>query len=110
MAMGDSDLPPRMDAHIDRMDAHIERMDAHAERMDRALDRIDRHMERGNELMERIRQEFELNREVQNRLLAESRDSHREVMARLVDLGVQMREQTQVLIRIQGRLGPSGTA
>jgi hypothetical protein len=85
----------------------IERMDGHMERIDRSLERIDRHMERGNELMERIRQEFELNREIQNRLLAEGRESHREVMARLIDLGVHMREQTQALIRIQGRLGPN---
>jgi hypothetical protein len=82
--------------------------------MDRSLERIDRHMgrgneymARGNELMERIRQEFELNREVQNQLLAESRESHREVIARLEDLGVHMREQTQALIRMQGRLGPN---
>jgi branched-subunit amino acid aminotransferase/4-amino-4-deoxychorismate lyase len=82
----------------------IERMDGHMERIDRSLERIDGHMARGNELIEQIRQEFQLNREVQNELLARFRDSHREVMARLEDLGVHMREQTQALIRIQGRL------
>lgn len=63
-------------------------------------------MERENELMARIEQEFELNREVQNHLLTQSRESHREVASRLEDLGVHMREQTQALIRSQGRLGP----
>ena len=95
----------------------IERMDGHMERIDRSLERIDRHIEignehmrRGNELMERVRGEFELNREVQNRLLTESREAHRAVMARLEDLGVHMREQTQALIRIRGRLGPNEAA
>jgi septation ring formation regulator EzrA len=74
------------------------------ERMDRSLERIDAHMERGNELMNRCIREFELNREIQNELLKRFRESHREVIARLEDLGVHMREQTQALIRIQSRL------
>ena len=67
-------------------------------RIDRTLDRIDAHVEAH-------RQEFELAKEVMAHLLRQSRENHAEVMARLQDLGVYMREQTQALMRINERLG-----
>ena len=89
----------------------LERFDRHNDQMDRSLDRIDEHVARGNELMERIEGEFQLNREVQNHVLAESwayrddaSESHEAVMKRLDDLGVHMREQTEALIRINEKL------
>ncbi len=82
----------KFDRHIERMDAFIERMDTRMERMD--------------EVMVRSHQEFELNREIQNELLARTGQQHREVIARFEDLGEHMREQTQALMRMNERLGP----
>jgi hypothetical protein len=86
--------------------------------MDRALERIDGHMERGNVLMDRNnelhgavieqfelnRKEFELNREVQYSLASQAEQRHHEVMARLEDLGIHLREQTQALIAIRAEV------
>jgi hypothetical protein len=96
------------------------------------LARIDSHLERGNELMERNREAFERNQEAFERntavveqtqvVLRESaaamygvRDSLRgmgTVIARQVevlqDLQMEVRQQTEGLIRILDRLGGSG--
>jgi hemerythrin len=105
--VADRDILERMDRFLERIDRHMERGNVLMERIDRNMERSDAHMVRGNELVERVIQEFELNREVQVELLARHGESHREVIARLEDLGVHMREQTAALVRIQGRLGPN---
>jgi hypothetical protein len=102
--MADTDLIRRIDRSLERIDRHIERGDA-------AMERNNEVIERNTAAFKGIRDEFELNREVQVEMLRRFDEvgrrfdqSHREVLRRLEDLGVHMREQTQALIRIQARL------
>jgi hypothetical protein len=81
------------------------------ERMDRTLDRIDRHLDRGSELFESHREvvkqhteQFELTKEVMGELLQRTGENHRQVLKRLDDIGVHMRQQTLDLKRVLDRL------
>ncbi|MGZ5340365.1 MAG: hypothetical protein ACXWED_03025 [Solirubrobacterales bacterium] len=81
------------------------------ERMDRTLERIDQHLGRGNELFEKQSQQFELNtqqfelnKEVLGEVLVRTGENHRQVMKRLDDIGVHMRQQTEGLMQVLDRL------
>lgn len=74
--------------------------------LERFIARVDERLTSIEEFARRSGQEFELNREIQVEVLRRTGESHNEVMTRLEDLGIHMREQTQALMRINERLGP----
>lgn len=91
---------------LERMDQHVDRMGGHMVRGNELMQRIDVHMQRNNQVLSEIKHEFELNREVQVALMADHKESHREVMKRLEDLGVHMQQQTEGLHRILAHVDP----
>jgi hypothetical protein len=112
----ESEFLERFDRRLEKVDLQLELMRAQDERGRELMDRNNQLMDRNNELFLEVKEELRLNREEREDLRTFTRDLTRrnELVLRgvrddLAELADQARAQTEAIMRVLDRLGPSPT-